>query len=452
VTVDEDGWRRFQAALDGSEDFRKRDARDLLEVAATVHPAKPRPLSTRAYRQRMGYVDDRDVLRAGVAPGQVLWARLDGTTVTDLAYAHTWRHGATGPTLGERLGAYAPCDDLDRACPACRIFGLAPTRSRRTDDPPTPYAGHVMVQDWLVTGLTSTVDLPPAGSPRAGSGQMYLENPLGAGPRAKDGQRPLREWGSALDTDPRSPAGRKFYWRTLDQRQRPRWQRDPRPRGEGNAGRMLSSAQVIDAGGQLQGTFVFENLTPPELGALVAALQPGRLASHGHEARTSAEDAATDAVYCFTVGGGKNLGLGSVRVTDVTVTLDADAGGRYRGERARPLSTSDVDGLVDEFIDFTPDAVRETWPDLLEMLLLDAVNPAMVGYPRTKAWPDSPDAAVTDDANELGAFDWWTRSAGMPSDGLASKGSDRVAAHTFVPLPRPTAQDPAMTINPQDKQ
>lgn len=452
VSVDEGGWRRFEAALDGSEDFQKRRAdrtSPLVAVEATVDPSKPRPASTRAYRRRMGY-DDRGVLRAGVAPDQVLWARIDGGTVLDLAYAHTWRHGASGPTLGERLGAYAPCDDIDEACPACRLFGLAPTRSRRTADPPQPYAGHVMVRDWLVTGTTSTVDLPASGSPRAGSGQMYLENPKNAGPRAAEGQRPLREWGSALDTPARRPAGRKMYWRTSDQRQRPRWQRDPRPRADGNAGTMLSSAEVVDAGGQVEGTLVFENLTRAQLGALVAALQPGRLVDHTHEARRDAGAASPDAepVYSFSLGGGKNLGLGSVRVTDVTVTLEADGGGRYRGEPAAALSADHLDDFVRELVDATPEAVRKTWPDLLEMLRLDAVNAAMVGYPRTKPWPDSPDAAATDDAGELGAFEWWTRSAGMPPDGLASKDAERVAAHTFVPLPRPTAPDPAMPIDP----
>lgn len=459
VTVDEGGWRRFEAALDGSDDFRTgraadRSRQDLVPVTATVDPAKPRPRSTRAYRQRMGYVDDRGVLRAGVAPGHVLWARLDGTTITDLAYAQTWRHGDSGPTLGERLGPYAPCDDINHACPACRLFGLAPTRAGRTDDPPQPYAGHVVVQDWLVTGTTSTVDLPPSGGPRPGSGQMYLQNPDGAGPRANDGQVPLREWASALDTPRRRPAGRKMYWRTTDQRQRPRWQRDPRPRSADNAGSMLASAEVVDAGATLDGTLVFENLTKPQLGALVAALQPGRLAAHAHEARRTGDAAGdregTPDVYCFSIGGGKNLGLGSLQVTDVTVTLDADGGGRYRGEPAVTLADDEVDGLVQQLVEASPDAVTATWPDLLEMVLLDAVNPATVGYPRTQPWPEDAAAAVTDDANELGAFEWWTRSAGMPADGLASRDPDRVAIHSFVPLPRPTAQDPAMTTDPQD--
>jgi CRISPR/Cas system CSM-associated protein Csm3 (group 7 of RAMP superfamily) len=459
VTVDEGGWRRFEAALDGSDDFRTgrvgdRSRQELVPVDATIDSTKPRPASTRAYRQRMGYLDDQGVLRAGVAPGQVLWARMDGTKVTDLAYAHTWRHGDAGPTLGERLGPYAPCDDIDDACPACRVFGLAPTRASTTREPPQPYAGHVIVRDWTVTGSTSIVDLPPSGSPRPGSGQMYLENPPDAGPRAHDGQVPLREWASALDTPRRRPAGRKMYWRTSDQRQRPRWQRDPRPRREGNAGTMLASAEVVDAGATIDGTVIFENLTTAELGALVAALQPGRLAPHRHEARTSNDptgsDRSTQGTYCFSIGGGKHLGLGSVAVTDVSVTLDPDGGGRYRGEPSRQLAEEDLDQMVTALVSLTPDHVKATWPDLLEMLLLDAVNPATVGYPRTKAWPDDASAAVTDDASELGAFEWWTRTAGMPSDGLASKDPERLAEHAFVSLPRPTAQDPSMTIDPRD--
>ena len=320
--------------------------------------------------------------------------------------------------------------------------------------PSAAYAGHVVVKDWLATGTSSTIDLPPSGSPRAGSGQMYLQSPHGAGPRAQDGNVPLREWASALDTPRRRPAGRKMYWRTADRRHRPRWQRDPRPRSADNAGTMLASAEVVDAGATVDGTLVFENLTDVQLGALVAALQPGRLAAYAHEARRTADGSqdAGDAtnVYCFAIGGGKNLGLGSLQVTGLTVTLDPDGGGRYRGEPAVPLADDQVDALVQRLVDATSDAVTATWPDLLEMLLLDAVNPATVGYPRTEPWPDDPGAAVTDDANELGAFDWWTRSAGMPSDGLASRDPERLASHTFVPLPQPTAQDPAMTIDPQD--
>ena len=114
------------------------------------------------------------------------------------------------------------------------------------------------------------------------------------------------------------------------------------------------------------------------------------------------------------------------------------------------MAEEDLDQMVTALVSLTPDQVKATWPDLLEMLLLDAVNPATVGYPRTKPWPDDASAAVTDDASDLGAFEWWTRSAGMPSDGLAGRDVEKIALYTFVPLPRPTAQDPAMTIDPQD--
>lgn len=442
VSVDAGGWRRFEAACDGLSDLKRGAARRGEEQSGEV-PVQVRGLSHGvAYRQRQG------ILRGGTAdvglrPGHVLWARVSGDTIVDFSFAHTWRHGASGDhvTLESRIPqGFHPCTGVDGLCPACRVFGAADTQSKDGHS----YRGHVLFPDWRVSGDVETVQLAPMGQPRAGAGQMYLQSADGAAGnlhRAGAGALPLREWGSDLDSSaPRMIRGRKYYWRTTDVPGRPpRYQRHRSQAGEENQGHQFKTVEVATAGSTVTGRLMFENLTQAEVGALIASLNPETVSGEQPTQRSG-----ENGRFCFTIGGGKPLGLGALTAQKIEVTLE-DAAGRYRGVPADPAESKD---LVAAFTESTSQDLRGTWPAFLEMVRLDAVNPAMVGYPRTEPWPEKPES----DSDTLYApgLKWWTRSAGMPRDGIGSDNAEVQARHSYVMFPEPTASDVRMPIDIQD--
>jgi hypothetical protein len=441
--VDPDAWRRFEAALDGVDDLKRGESGKRGDRDGLIRVDIDKKVRGTAYRQLQG-VETAGLRVAGLREGHVLWARFDNAgSIVDLAFAQTWRHGSTGPALGERIPAgFEPCTGQDVAlCPACRVFGSADTRGGSGDG--GAYRGQVRVGDWRVEGASHRVDLAPLGAPRPGSGQMYLTHADGTLPeKARGGQVPLREWGSELDPQGRARPlrGRKYYWRTGEVAGRPpRHTYHGSHSKEDNAGRMRQSAEVVGAEAEVTGTLVFENLTDGELGALVASLNPGVLSQFQHEARKGAPGD-----FCLPVGGGKPLGLGSLQCTRLRLRLEAD---RYGSEAD---GDSDVTPFVEALASSTGEAVRRTWPDLLELLRLNAVDPAMVSYPRTKSWPKER-AADAADLYEAG-FDWWSRSAGMADDSMGSSDPERLAEYTYLPLPHPTAQRVTLPVDPRRRE
>lgn len=466
VSVDDQAWARFEAALDGTQDMKRGEGAGARTDEVEVEIDKLPPSRGRAFRQLHGLmVTGGDGVRRptpGLREGHVLWARLGsdgqgGRSLLDLAFAQTWRHGASGEaaSLAKRLEStnpgFQPCTGL-ALCPACRVFGSARTDRSSEGDPPSDdgqspnYRGHLRFGQILVDGTTSWVDLAPMGQPRPGSGQMYLQHgsiPTEEEARAKAGQVPLREWGSALDPPgaPRPIRGRKFYWRTGTVPGRPdRHLLHRSHKGEDNSGRMMRKVELISTGAVISGHILFENLSSADLAAILVCLDPARISQHGAPGRVHRTKSAP-ATYCFTLGGGKPLGLGALTVKALDVTCQG-AAERYNGTQTRKVDAEQIDDWVRELVAAYPDAVA-TWPALLELCCWNAVNPTMVGYPRDTPWPrgDGPDLYKA-------GFDWWKRAAGMPWDGVGGKSAELQEDFTYLVLPDATAGDVSLPIAP----
>lgn len=341
-----------------------------------------------------------------------------------------------------------PCEDAKSLCPSCALFGSAPSKQSQRHDgvAAAAYRGHVRFFDFVATAsrVLKQVQLAPMLGPKPSAGNFYLDN-SGADDRtrAAEEQPPLREWGSQLDSSrPRPIAGRKHYWHTTPRKVGPRYKLGNHL-GKANQGKTLTIADLVDRGAIFEGRFVFESLSRAQLGAILAVLNPTLLATP--------EFAPDDGrVFCWHVGGGRPLGLGSVTLDDETpdreairLTLDAPAGGRYTGETATTIDGEFLKRLVMDFVATVPQGVRDTWPDLAAMLTHDYVNPDIVRYPSVAKWPSTSD--VTPDYSGDHSLDWW-KPAGGPAIGAFPFKKDGDA--TFVTLPRPSSPDPSLPIDP----
>lgn len=438
VNVTSDAWRRFEAALDGGQDLKRGKKLQVVKgemIAVRISTSVSRGT---AYRQVQGVVNPRSNKgEAGLREGHVVWARFEGAdTITDLAFAQTWRHGADGESLGERIPrAFHACTGSEGLCPACSVFGSANTKGAGADKDQA-YRGHLRFNDWSVNGPTQRIDLAPMGLPRPGSGQMYLSHGGDTLPvEAKIGKPPLREWGSELDArEARQIRGRKFYWRVGDAPGRPpRYKEHRSHSGADNQRTLLNEVELIGAGATISGSIRFENVTLEQLGAVVASLAPASLRAFQHEYRS--DDAGA---FCFTVGGGKPLGLGALECDRLEIILEG-AAERYTGS---PVEQIEPTHAADAFARAAAPGLRTTWVDLLELLRWNAVNSAMVSYPPKTPWPDNPES----DAEDLYAagFEWWKRSAGLPADGRG--GNKNTDVHSYVTLPSPSASKVTLPI------
>ncbi|MGV1006360.1 MAG: hypothetical protein ACOYEV_16695, partial [Candidatus Nanopelagicales bacterium] len=462
LTVAPDAWARFEGALDGTSDMKRGEGSAARKDEVALKIDKLPPSVGSAYRQLQGVMTTKDgkpTPTPGLRKGHVLWAKTgrDETgrlVVLELAFAQTWRHRAGGDAANLRARlkltapGFAPCAGLD-LCPACRVFGSARTdsgSSRSSGDAESPnYRGHLRFGPITVTGEATVVTLAPLGQPRPGSGQMYLQHdnvPTGRDARAETGAVPLREWGSALDRvgAPRPIRGRKFYWRTGPVACRPdRHLKHESQAGSDNSERMFQKVELISAGAVFTGSLTFENLSATDLAALLVSLDPARIAEHARPSRAHRTQ-ADQARYCFTLGGGKPLGLGSLSVESVSVLCE-DAADRYTG-MSGPAATSG-ESWIDELAVAYP-AAAATWPAFLELSCWNAVDPALVCYPRDVPWPvcDGPDLFKT-------GFGWWTNTAGLPWGGGGGKGDEREQELTYLVLPDAIADDVAMPIHPQ---
>lgn len=449
VEIDSGGWARFVAALDGCADMKRGLGASARKDEVRIDIHKKAPSDGFAYRQLQGLmVGDKPT--PGLRARHVLWARFAGIgRIEELSFAQTWRHGAVGEgaSLSGRLDltspGFKPCTTLS-LCPACRVFGSAQTSGKPVDSGELNYQGHVRIGPMTVAGSTEWVDLPIPGQPRPGAGQMYLVHdsvPQGKSARAEIGAVPLREWGSALDEsgNPRPIRGRKLYWRTGSVERRPDrhlWHRSHTQAN--NPEDTRRRCELIGVGSCLTGTLTFENLTEPDLAAILVALAPARIAAQALPSPSSESDAAT---YCFTLGGGKPLGLGALVADSVTVKLEGVD--RYDGVAAVSANEDSIGGWVSELAKTLP-AAAATWPSFLKLCRWNSVNPRIVGYPRDNEWP----VADSDTLYQPG-FDWWRRSAGMPWDGLASTDKAEQERHTYLTLPLALDEDVSQPIHPE---
>jgi len=190
--------------------------------------------------------------------------------------------------------------------------------------------------------------------------------------------------------------------------------------------------------GTLHSDIVFENLTEEDLGSLIAAIDPGRLLRL-EPLSIRYESVATH------LGGGKPLGLGSVRpeIMEMTVwdsrryftttTPDADDGTGGAEEPAESTWTQEeIDQVVVLFSNNHREALHDQWEALAHILDLRKIDPNLMGYP--------PGVARTQFALDQRGFDESFRFFSHANGDHSGK---------LVPLPVPTKTDQTLPIDPR---
>ena len=422
VSVDDQAWTDYERCALDAEDMRQQrkdqgrlDALRLKETGYSTGQALTELMKDVRWNDHD--IGRRQLVRPWARPGTVLWVRRKDGEITDLRPAVLWRHSGQRPA-GERVPeSLRACRYPRDLCPSCRIFGSVDAQRREEDDKARQcsYAGHVRFTD-LVAAKCAPTDGPvrplaPLSSPRSGSGQFYLDNGNSVLPQRDN--EVLREWGGSADSrQPRQLRGRKYYWSTRPAKQHPR-RSDKRKH---HSDEMVTSARVFEHQQRFDTTVCFDGLTLPELGGLLAALQPALLLTPASSHR--------DPAVCLPIGGGKPFGFGALE-TRLTLDRIDSAGSRY-GEEEPPDVT--IEQAVEQFRTSIPEGIRDTvWPALSAVLTLDHVDPDHVWYPPGASWNEHhtgrPDALESFDRG----YEFWKTSRGQ----RMRKEPDR----PLVPLP-----------------
>lgn len=370
--------------------------------------------------------------------GDVMWVTLERGQVTRVTPSVVWRDQGEHPVL-ERIIGYEPCTSPDALCPSCATFGMVEERQPRSGDGEPAalraYKGHVRFGH----GTCSEVQNQPTrlvemGAPKPSAGQFYLRNEGWAGKRATDNGRPLREWGSSADDiAPRRIAGRKFWWKSESQN------RHAVPDGVEAHPTMSTWHCLSPIGTTIAFPVWFDNLTRPQIGALMLSLCPdlircsGVLESLRSVAWSPEERAHLNELLGLTmvtqVGKGKGVGLGVVH-SSISATDDEPALMTWGAERYLGPSDEVIDDKPETFVNAfiesltfeITDQGRERLLATLSLLALNWVPGSVIHYP--------PDDAPGEDFQ----FDFWRKSTGAESavDGTQPD---------LVTLPKPTNAD-----------
>jgi hypothetical protein len=270
------------------------------------------------------------------------------------------------------------------------------------------------VLDAVVTSQTQPVPLrlAPMGQPHPGAGQFYLDQQKAVSSRkGHDETRPIARWGESPDHPVlRQMRGRKLYWRTEVDGGRQRGKARVANTHAGHTGspdQFVTQVEVLPTGTTLHVVLVFDNMSPEEIGGVIAALAPDRfLRAAGHATQASGR-------CLLSVGGGKPFGFGSVDVSDLTVDMQT-AASRY--QRSAPPEPAPVEDLLAAFIGSVDTDTRAVWPQVAAATEFARVDDRLVWYPPGQRWPDSsvnpqhPHAGLTDQHDR--GFAFWNRSAG----------------------------------------
>jgi CRISPR-associated protein (TIGR03986 family) len=410
-------------------------ADDALDSYAKAAEAAHDVVETRGGRTLVRTVDGigtRQQVTEHPYPGQVVWVQVKPGSgeVTRVTPSVLWRSPGAGP-VRDRVGEYQPCSNPDDLCPSCRLFGMIEERrTGQTSDEDearlAAYRGHVRFGHAAFDAVDQApTRLAEMGSPRPGSGQFYLVNNGHDGTQAGEGDRPLREWGSAADSPrPRPIRGRKFYWTVSDDH-------PGRHRAKGPENRLQSYHRLSPPGTVLTFQVWFDGVTHAQLGGLLVSLDPNLL----RHPRLSSFRAALSSSnvgralldhpegFGTHLGKGKGLGLGSVRPRmHSSSASDADAVDSGPAVVAwgpeRYLDPSEDEQLVDA-VDCVKDFLEAVDPvRLTELLALSAIG-----------WVPSSRLTYPPDP-----FDFFKRTAG-------AHGLEHGHAPRLVSLPRADAQD-----------
>lgn len=313
--------------------------------------------------------------------GDVIWVKVDEDrrNVIKIKMAQAWRDiGNPDDTLGKRAGV-VPCRRAAELCLSCAIFGsIDETGQRAGEGQQDAYAGHVRFGTATSADSVAAPEktLAPLGVPHPGAGIFYLEN--AALPTPTELDQPSR-WGHGPDrggTGSRRLRGRKFYWHADPTKQGANKDRHLKRRH--HTAEATKTVLLVSPGPNatdplsLTQRVTFDGLNLLAAQTLLAAFDPGRYLGRGD--------------FGLHLGGGKPLGLGSVRgsIGNLDVTLTAE---RYDKDPAD--RSGEVEATIDDAaLTARVGPVQSMKKAATRVLALDALGAwaTRVSYPTTQSW------------------------------------------------------------------
>ena len=221
-----------------------------------------------------------------------------------------------GRQVADDENAFVPCDDRQKACPVCRMFGFIPGIKEKSEQ---GVAGRIFFSDAEAQGdVPEKIDVPLRilAGPKPKYYPFYLTNRENE-PRRDFEDRPegMYSWQS----EAAQMSGRKFYWHQSSLPENidwPAWlSSHENENGEFSTVEQTDqnlTAQVLMPGCRFRFTVRFENLSDEELGLLLFAIDfnsKQRPDAQGQQSETPRQNR-----QCHRVGMGKPLGMGSVSV------------------------------------------------------------------------------------------------------------------------------------------
>ena len=140
---------------------------------------------------------------------------------------------------------------------------------------------------------------------------------------------------------------------------------------------MTTRAELVPPGTVLEATIRFVNLDRGQVGSLLAACNPNLLLKD----EVPAGFAETATGLTVTLGGGKGLGLGTVRPEIEGLRLYEGPERYVGGGRPAMKTRAEMEKLVTEYAEKAPDTIKGTWPHLAAALHPGHVDSERIGYP-----------------------------------------------------------------------
>ncbi len=268
---------------------------------------------------------------------------------------------AYAKTMGDKIGKFKACKDRENACPACRLFGLAPGAGKsavsrvRVTDAALENAGGI--------GEGTYVTLRELAGPKTSYMPFYLR-------RMNNGIS--EKW--SYDSQTFELRGRKFYWHGTEGR----YYADPRNlKTKRNA-----TVEVLNEGSKFRFKVYYDKITAEKLDALLWTLTLG-----------SNEETYA---HCHKIGHGKPIGLGSAKIrvlSKVDRSFDGETYAVAKEEKPKVKASEDINLL-------RSDAVNK----LLEITDLKACK-YPVEYPSIVKEDGQP---YNDGSNAHASHQWFT--------------------------------------------
>lgn len=294
------------------------------------------PVGYAGHKERVWVVDPRKpALQPLVLDGDLLYYRTEGAEVVELSYSSIWRKAIDGDlhsAFRERAGADSlPWNnDRDSLTPVEALFGVVedePNEKQRGGA--RNLASRVHFTDALAirqVDLMASVVLKILNSPKPPSPALYFSG---------NGRYVAK---TELDLNQHTPNGRKQYLphpRSIGDNPHNDWETRQKAGDEEYRPHMHLSCEPIPTGATFEFSIHFENLSWPELGLLLTALQPDQ----------------ANGTFVHRLGLGKPLGLGHVRLASQVEMIGRANRYSLQGLRQNRYQewTGKVDlGLVDD--------------------------------------------------------------------------------------------------------